>query len=100
MTDKLDFSADGEGRFLIKGKMNYESCPAALDESMRLFRDMPNIELDLSAVDTTDSAGLALLVEWVGWAKREHRKLSFRHLPQQALALARISDVEKMLPVG
>ncbi|MGH8371913.1 MAG: STAS domain-containing protein [Gammaproteobacteria bacterium] len=98
--DKLGFNVEEGGRFLLQGKMDFESVPAALDESLRLFADLPSIELDFSDVSATDSAGLALLVEWVGWAKREHRKLSFRHLPKQALALARISDVEKMLPVS
>lgn len=97
--DKLDFQAEGPGKFRLQGNMNFESSPAALDESMRLFADQPDIELDLSNVSSTDSAGLALLVEWVGWAKREKRQLYFSHLPAQALALARISDVEKLLPV-
>jgi phospholipid transport system transporter-binding protein len=97
--DKLEFQAEGNGKFLLQGKLDFESVPAALDESVRLFGDMPSIELDCSGVIATDSAGLALLVEWVGWAKREHRRLDFKHLPKQVLALARISDVEKMLPV-
>lgn len=97
--DKLEFHAEGSGRFRLQGKLSFESSPAALDESMRLFSDEPKIDLDLSDVSSTDSAGLALLVEWVGWAKREQRQLHFSHLPAQALALAKISDVEKMLPV-
>lgn len=99
-TDKLDFHADGERGFRLRGKMDFKSVPSALEESLRLFGDQPDIELDFSEVTATDSAGLALLVEWVGWARRERRKLLFRHLPKQALALARISDVEKMLPTG
>lgn len=97
--DKLEFYAEDSGKFRLQGNMSFESSPAALDESMRLFADQPEIELDFSDVSSTDSAGLALLIEWVGWARREQRQLHFSHLPAQALALARISDVEKMLPV-
>lgn len=97
--DKVEFQSEGNGAFRVQGRMNFESCPAALDDSMHLFADLPRIELDFSGVTQVDSAGLALLVEWVGWAKRRHRDLEFRHVPAQVLALARISDVESMLPV-
>jgi phospholipid transport system transporter-binding protein len=97
--DKVEFQSEGNGRFRVQGKMNFESCSVALDESMHLFADLPAIELDFSDVTQVDSAGLALLVEWVGWARRTHRDLKFRKVPRQALALARISDVESMLPV-
>lgn len=97
--DKLDFHVEGSGKFRLQGKMDFESSPMALEESMRLFADEPKIMLDLSGVSATDSAGLALLIEWVGWARRQKRELYFNHVPAQALALARISDVEKMLPV-
>lgn len=97
--DRLDFKAEGDGKFRLQGRMDFVSSPAALHESLRLFAELPSIELDLSEVSATDSAGLALLVEWTGWARREHRELCFRSLPKQAMALARISDVDKMLPV-
>ncbi|HET7649810.1 MAG TPA: STAS domain-containing protein [Gammaproteobacteria bacterium] len=97
--DKVEFHSEGNGLFKVRGRMNFESCPAALDDSMHLFADLPRVELDFSDVTQVDSAGLALLVEWAGWARRRHRDLEFRRVPLQALALARISDVESMLPV-
>lgn len=98
--DRFDFQADGEGRFRVRGKLNFESVPSALDESLRLFASHDRIELDFSDAEATDSAGLALLVEWVSWARREHRQLHFRHVPKQLVSLARISDVQAMLPVA
>ena len=96
--EKLDFQTESDGRFKLRGAMSYASVPSSLEESMRLFSQHPIIELDFSEVTSADSAGLALLIEWVGWEKRKHRELHFRNLPKQAVALARISDVEKMLP--
>lgn len=98
--EKVEFLAESNGRFRLRGIMSYASVPAALDESMHLFSEHPIIELDFSEVTSADSAGLALLVEWAGWARRKHREMHFHNLPQQALALARISDVEKILPIG
>ncbi|MGE5626049.1 MAG: lipid asymmetry maintenance protein MlaB [Bacillota bacterium] len=86
------------GQFRVTGRLNFDTVAEALEKSRGVFGDHKKIELDFKQVDSTDSAGLALLVEWAGWAHREKRRMVFRHLPDQALALARISEVDKLLP--
>jgi phospholipid transport system transporter-binding protein len=96
----LNFEDLGGGRFRLAGHLGFDTAHYALSHSHGLFADHKKIQLDLSGVESTDSAGLALLVEWTGWARREKRKLSFSHVPKQALALAKISEVDKLLPVA
>ena len=96
----VGFDAVGPGRFRITGRLQFDTVGQALDESHEIFGDHRHIELDLHDVEATDSAGLALLVEWAGWARRERRSIVFHHLPAQALALARISEVDKLLPTA
>jgi phospholipid transport system transporter-binding protein len=55
------------------------------------------LTLDLSAVPAADSAGLALLVDWLASARAHHKKLRYVQPPQGLLALARLSDVERLL---
>lgn len=90
----------GGGRFRLSGHLGFESATHALAESHKLFADHKKLQLDLSGVESADSAGLALLVEWTGWAKREKRKLSFTNVPRQAVALAKISEVDEILPLA
>lgn len=94
----VNIEAAGPGRYRLSGPLHFDTVVDALEASRGLFGEPGDIEFDLQGVESTDSAGLALLVEWAGWAHREHRKLVFRHLPPQALALARISEVDKLLP--
>jgi phospholipid transport system transporter-binding protein len=96
----LDFEDLGGGRFKLAGHLGFDTAHYALSHSHGLFADHKRIQLDLSGIGSTDSAGLALLVEWTGWARREKRKLTFTHVPAQALALAKISEVDGLLPVG
>ena len=92
------FESNGKGHFSVSGSLTFTTVGKALVQSRELFAEYKRVELDLKGVDGTDSAGLALLVEWVGWAHREKRTLMFHHLPAQAHALARISEVDKLLP--
>jgi len=94
----LGFEDAGKGRFVLSGVLGFDTVTAALAKGETLFAGHKRIVVDLAGVESTDSAGLALLVEWTGWARREKRKLSFKHVPKQALALARISEVDKILP--
>ena len=96
----VSFEALKGGRFRVTGSLAIDTVSEAMDKGCELFDDHTRIELDLKEVESTDSAGLALLVEWAAWAHREKRNLVYRHLPEQALALARISEVDKLLPTA
>ncbi len=96
----VNFEAAGPACYRVTGSLQFDTVADALQASRALFDENKHLEFDLEGVESTDSAGLALLVEWVGLAHREHRSLVFRHLPRQALALARISEVDKLLPTA
>lgn len=57
-------------------------------------------EIDCSGVTHADSAGLAVLIAWLGMAKRAGRRLRYTHLPQGLTALASISDLAELLERG
>ncbi|MDE2092087.1 MAG: STAS domain-containing protein [Gammaproteobacteria bacterium] len=93
------FEDIGAGRFRVDGRLSFDTVAQALEASRRLFAEYQRIELDLSGVEATDSAGLALLIEWTGRARRSRCALTFRNIPGQVMAIARISDVDKLLPI-
>ena len=55
------------------------------------------VQIDLAAVQSIDSAGLALLVAWQGKAAAAGITLQYSHIPQRALALAQISEATELL---
>lgn len=55
------------------------------------------VVVDLSGVQRADSAGLAVLIDWLAWAQTAGRRLSFIAVPTAILALARLSNVEDLL---
>src|ERR1700688_1842565 len=57
--------------------------------------------IDLAGVTASDSAGLALLIEWLSVAKAANQALRFENIPSQLKQLARLSEVEELLvPAG
>ena len=55
--------------------------------------------MDLSQVSSGDSAGLAVLIEWLAAARARKVRLRYTSVPTQILAVARISDIEELLTV-
>lgn len=97
---EFKLEALGSGRFRISGAMTFATVRAILETSKELFGETPLIKLDLSGVVRGDSAGLALLLEWINWSTAYGREIRYFGIPAQVLAIARISEVEELLQAG
>ncbi len=87
--------------YSISGELNMQTVPELLEEVERvLSRTRGEVCFDLHGVDRSDSAGLALLVEWMQYARQRERELSFKNLPQQMYDIARVSGLEELLPLA
>jgi phospholipid transport system transporter-binding protein len=58
------------------------------------------LTFDLAAVPEVDSAGLALLIDWLASARSRSLKLRYAKPGRTLLALARLSEVEPLLTEG
>jgi phospholipid transport system transporter-binding protein len=63
----------------------------------RIAAAAAGLEFDLQGVAASDSAGLALLIDWLAEARARQRPLSYRRPPEGLLALARLSEVEPLI---
>ena len=100
MSDSIRFEDLGDGKFSVHGELTFLTATDALEQSKDLFADHARIELHMSEVTDGDSAGLALLLEWVNWAKNYVREIRYVDVPDQIVAIAQISEVDDMLSKG
>lgn len=100
MSAEAQLASVGEGRFRVTGNLGFETVKALLAAGRRQFAGPEQIEVDLSGITHSDSAGLALLIEWLKFAQSAGKSIRYTGMPEQLRALARISEVEELLPVG
>lgn len=98
--DKFELKDLGEGRFALTGEMTFETAERILLASEEPFEQHTRIEVDLAGVTRADSAGLALLLEWITWANHTVREIRFLSMPERILAIARTTEVEQLLKRG
>jgi len=88
------------GRFTLSGVMTFDTVASILRRGEKLFDKHTRIEVDLSGVTDTDSAGLALLLEWITWANHTVREIRFSGMPPRIDAIARTTEVDHLLKKG
>ena len=96
----IRFEDQGDGKFALHGDLTFSTASSALEQSKQLFQDHARIELDMTDVTDGDSAGLAVLLGWVNWAKNYVREIRYINVPGEIVAIAQISEVDDMLTKG
>ncbi len=90
----------GDGCFALSGEMSFTTAESILQASEEPFEDHTRLEIDLSGVTLSDSAGLALLLEWVTWANHTVREIRFSGMPERVMAIAKTTEVDNLLTWG
>jgi phospholipid transport system transporter-binding protein len=79
----------------LSGELSFATVGALLTEFTQRATHTPPKVVDLCDVTRTDSAGLALLIEWIKLCTDE--PINFRNIPAQMLSIATVSGVENIL---
>ncbi|MGH8257690.1 MAG: STAS domain-containing protein [Steroidobacteraceae bacterium] len=87
-----------DGIYRLQVPLQFATVPALRRAGLALIAAaQEELTLDLSGVPAADSAGLALLIDWLASARARNKRLRYAQPPQELLALARLSDVERLL---
>lgn len=93
----------GDASLRVTGALTFATAARAWSEGEReLARCQgPRIEIDCSGLSAADSAGLAVLVQWLASGRRQGREVALRGLPRAVVDIARISELEELIqPAG
>lgn len=94
------FHRVADGRCRVSGPMTFQTVGSLWESSKRELASQSAVTVDLDAVTEVDSAALALLLEWMSWARQQGFALRYTGLPEKLRALARLSEVENLLGLG
>lgn len=92
---------DGDGTMTVRGVLSFDTVPEVFAKSAAwVQKSQGAITIDLKNVDRADSAGLALLVEWLQLARRRNRELTFANVPEQVRSLIRVNGLSTALGIS
>jgi phospholipid transport system transporter-binding protein len=93
--NSLTVHLTADGVFKLTGDLTFASINKKTVGLCDFTKIHGTIIMDFSAVNHADSAGLALLIEWLKLAQASQRTLQFNHIPPQLLTLAQLSGFDK-----
>ena len=91
------FEVQDHDRSLVSGSLDFNTVGRLLPVGSEAIGRGRATVLDLAGVTASDSAGLALLIEWLSVARASRRSLNYENVPLQLQQLARLSEVEELL---
>ncbi|RFC32506.1 MAG: phospholipid transport system transporter-binding protein [Candidatus Nitrotoga sp. SPKER] len=85
-------------RMQVTSHLTIETVTSLFKSGLQISGETPLV-VDLTQVEIVDSAAVSLLLAWLREAQRSSVKLSFAHIPENLLSLARLYGVADMLPL-
>lgn len=96
-----DVSVGADGVIAVSGPLSYETAAELLARTGDALKAGSGAAtIDLHGVARIDSAGLALMIEWLRLARAAQRPLSFVHLSDQLCEMIRVHGLGQTLGVN
>jgi phospholipid transport system transporter-binding protein len=90
------------GRVVVEGQLTFATAREARQRGLLVLESSraEKFVVDCAGVSRADSAGLAVLLDWLAWGRRKSRPVSLQNLPESLVAIARISEVDELLQIA
>ena len=87
----LSITKSAENCFHLSGVLSFSTITAQTMNELKSQLSQSPTCIDLQALQKIDSAGVALLIEWIKFARAHQQELLFNAIPPQLAALIKLS---------
>jgi phospholipid transport system transporter-binding protein len=91
----LTLTEQSPGQFFVEGNLTFAGMDKQTAKSFKFLKGVDSVSIDLAKVKTADSAGLALMIEWIRLSRLHQIRLSFANIPEQLVAIATLSGLDE-----
>ena len=82
----------------VSGRLTMETVAALYNTGLKA-NENGALVIDMARVEEVDSAAVSLLLSWLRRAQSNQVALSFEHIPDNLMSLARLYGVADLLPL-
>ncbi|PID62728.1 MAG: hypothetical protein CSB44_03165 [Gammaproteobacteria bacterium] len=90
----------GDDALYLGGELDFDNAAEALASVITHIESQGDLTIDLAGVSKSNSAGLALMIEWLARASKAGHAIQYRNVPEGLMELARVSQVDELIAAG
>lgn len=83
----------------LQGKLSFTNVMQLFADFKQKIADANHITLNFSDVTASDSAGLALIIEFLKYANLNNKKVTIQNIPEGISSLAKAASLDKLLAI-
>ncbi|MES2216775.1 MAG: STAS domain-containing protein [Pseudomonadota bacterium] len=92
----IDYQADS---LQVSGALNFVTVVALWRESLAKLPAYNALHFDMAKVSDCNSAGLALMLEWLKYAKRNNKKIIFNNIPANLASIIKVAGINQIVNI-
>lgn len=87
-----------QNEFVLTGNLDFSNVVRVYQKALSHFNSHATLVFNFADLKTSNSAGLALIIEWLRAAKRQNRCITFRYISPQLQSIARAAGLDAIIP--
>lgn len=84
-------------QFFLTGDLTYSNVMSIYEKSLPDLYKCLELRFDFSRLKSSDSSGLALMIEWIKFSKHQHRRIQFLNLSKELMAIAKVAGIDGLI---
>jgi phospholipid transport system transporter-binding protein len=93
----IDYQQDS---LQVSGELNFVTVVALWRESIAKLSAYTTLVFDMAKVTDCNSAGLALMLEWLKYARQANKKITFNNIPANLASIIKVAGINKIVNSG
>ncbi|WP_172426028.1 STAS domain-containing protein [Sulfuricaulis limicola] len=86
--------------FELSGQLTFQTVPRFQEHIGTVLQGDPQpVTIDMQGISLADSAGLALMIEWLQRARAAQREIVFANIPEQVRQLIRVNGLTQVFRI-
>lgn len=87
-----------ENKIIISGDLCFDNVMPVFVKSLAIIEKCTELHFDFAELHTSDSSGLALIIEWIKIANDEDKPILFVNLSSDLQSLIEAAGLEEIIP--
>lgn len=94
-----DFQVQRSGDTLnVAGRLDFTTATRALEQVSELIRSSnAHQTIDMGGITSSNSAGLAVMIEWLAIAQQTDQSISFENIPDSLRQISTVCQVDSLI---